>query len=34
MRELGPQADQVQVLFITIDPARDTQALLKSCPGI
>ncbi len=30
MRELGPQADQVQVLFITIDPARDTQALLKS----
>jgi protein SCO1/2 len=30
MRELGPQANQVQVLFITIDPARDTQALLKS----
>lgn len=30
MRELGPQAEQVQVLFITIDPARDTLDLLKS----
>lgn len=29
LRELGAQADQVQVLFITIDPARDTQALLQ-----
>lgn len=28
MKQLGPQADQVQVLFITIDPERDTQALL------
>jgi protein SCO1/2 len=28
MKELGPQADQVQVLFITVDPERDTQALL------
>lgn len=28
MKELGPQADQVQVLFVTIDPERDTQALL------
>jgi protein SCO1/2 len=28
MKELGPQADQVQVLFITIDPERDTQELL------
>jgi protein SCO1/2 len=28
MKELGPQADQVQVLFATIDPERDTQALL------
>jgi protein SCO1/2 len=28
MKELGPQADQVQVLFVTIDPARDTQQLL------
>lgn len=28
MKELGPKADQVQVLFITIDPERDTQQLL------
>jgi protein SCO1/2 len=28
MDQLGPQADQVQVLFVTIDPERDTQALL------
>jgi protein SCO1/2 len=28
MQELGPLADKVQVLFITIDPERDTQALL------
>jgi protein SCO1/2 len=28
MKELGPLADQVQVLFITVDPERDTQALL------
>ena len=28
MKELGPQADQVQVLFITVDPERDTQQLL------
>lgn len=28
MQELGPLADRVQVLFVTIDPARDTQALL------
>jgi protein SCO1/2 len=28
MKELGPKADQVQVLFITVDPERDTQALL------
>ncbi|MEO7495896.1 MAG: SCO family protein [Massilia sp.] len=28
MKELGPQADQVQVLFVTVDPERDTQALL------
>ncbi len=28
MKELGPQADKVQVLFVTIDPERDTQALL------
>lgn len=30
MKQLGPQADQVQVLFVTIDPERDTQALLAS----
>ena len=28
MKELGPQAEQVQVLFVTVDPERDTQALL------
>lgn len=28
MQELGPQADQVQVLFVTLDPQRDTPALL------
>ena len=29
MKELGPQADQVQVLFVTVDPERDTQELLS-----
>jgi protein SCO1 len=28
MKLLGPKAEQVQVLFITVDPERDTQALL------
>ena len=28
MKELGPDADKVQVLFVTIDPERDTQQLL------
>ena len=28
MREMGPQADQVQVLFVTVDHESDTQALL------
>jgi len=28
LRELGPRADRVQVLFVTVDPERDTQALL------
>ena len=28
MKRLGPDADKVQVLFITLDPERDTQALL------
>jgi protein SCO1/2 len=30
MQKLGPQADRVQVLFATLDPERDTQALLAS----
>ncbi len=28
MRKLGPDADRVQVLFITLDPERDTQQVL------
>jgi protein SCO1/2 len=28
LKELGPKADKVQVLFVTIDPERDTQELL------
>ena len=28
-RKLGPQADRVGALFITVDPARDTTAVLK-----
>ncbi|KQQ47271.1 photosynthetic protein synthase I [Duganella sp. Leaf126] len=28
MKALGPKADQVQVLFVTVDPERDTQPLL------
>lgn len=28
MKQLGPDADKVQVLFITLDPQRDSQALL------
>ena len=27
-KELGPQAERLQVLFVTVDPARDTPALL------
>jgi protein SCO1/2 len=30
VKELGPKADQVQVLFITLDPERDTRELLAS----
>jgi protein SCO1/2 len=34
MKELGPQADQVQVLFATLDPERDTPELLSQyVPG-
>jgi protein SCO1/2 len=29
MKELGPDADKVQVLFITVDPERDTQSVLR-----
>jgi protein SCO1/2 len=29
MKRLGPDADRVQVLFVTIDPERDTPALLS-----
>lgn len=29
MTKLGPQADQVQVLFVTLDPARDTPQILS-----
>lgn len=28
MKLIGDQADQVQVLFVTVDPERDTQAVL------
>ncbi len=28
MRQLGPEADKVQVLFVTVDPERDTEELL------
>ena len=30
MTQLGPLADRVQVLFVTVDPERDTQALLAA----
>lgn len=29
MKELGPDADKVQVLFVTVDPERDTQEILS-----
>ncbi|MHB1352087.1 MAG: SCO family protein [Thiobacillus sp.] len=29
MAQLGPQAERVQVIFVTVDPARDTPDLLK-----
>jgi protein SCO1/2 len=29
MQQLGPQADRVQVLFVTVDPERDTPELLS-----
>lgn len=30
LKELGPDADKVQTLFITVDPERDSAALMKS----
>jgi protein SCO1/2 len=30
LKELGPKADQVQMLFVTLDPERDTRELLAS----
>ena len=30
MKQLGPEAERVQVLFITVDPERDTEELLKA----
>jgi protein SCO1/2 len=30
MKALGPDADRVQVLFVTVDPERDTSELLKA----
>lgn len=30
MKQLGSSSDKVQVLFVTIDPERDTQALLAA----
>ena len=29
MQELGPLADQINVVFVTVDPARDTTGVLK-----
>ena len=29
MKQLGPQAEKVQVLFVTVDPERDTPTLLS-----
>ena len=29
LKQLGPQAEQVQVIFVTLDPQRDTPDLLK-----
>lgn len=33
LAELGPQADRLRVLFVTVDPARDTPAQLASYLG-
>jgi protein SCO1 len=33
LRALGPQASQVRVLFVSVDPGRDTTAVLKRYVG-
>lgn len=33
LRSLGPQASQIRVLFVTVDPHRDTTAVLKQYVG-
>jgi protein SCO1/2 len=33
MKKLGPQADRVRVLFVTVDPERDTLDILKQYTG-
>ena len=33
MRELGPRSDKVQVLFVTVDPERDTVTVLRNYMG-
>jgi protein SCO1/2 len=32
-QQLGPDADKLQVVFITVDPARDTPAVMKAYMG-
>jgi protein SCO1/2 len=32
MQQLGPQASRLQVIFITVDPERDTPAVLRAYP--
>ena len=35
MAQLGDKAKQVQVLFVTVDPERDTQAIAEPvCAGL